>query len=244
MQLIYFDLHDLSNLSSEHLRTIETVYEMWEETYRPIVSAANEDLHPDSFFRARYLLCIYDSVSSESSQPVAFCLMNSIDLKIPQNAGRSYFRPVPYLRMKDFVSAGDKILTVEWVTVRPANRVQFKKVQLVDLVMGAAFRFMHRTNHTLAMGYSRIDVGADRVAASFGVRPFDDIQLHGISCRLMIGRREWVGKHRFAVVESAIETLWSSARNFTSIHFDSDKVKTESNRQSSENTFENTRNAS
>lgn len=234
MQLNYFDLHDLSILSNESLRTVESVYQMWQEVYSPILTAANEALHPDTFFRARYLLCL-----SDSDQTIAFCLMNSIDLRVPQNAGRSYFNPVPSQRMAEFVSARDKVLTVEWVTVRPASRVLFKKVQLADLVMGAAFRFLHQTDHTLAMGYSRIDVGADRIAASFGVRAFDEIKLHGINCRLMIGRREWVGKHRFTVVESAIETLWCSANNFTSVPF---KVNPEN--QSPENIFENTRRAS
>lgn len=234
MQSFYFDLHDLSGLSKEHLQTIESVYEMWQEIYGPILAVANEELHPDAFFRARYLVCIMDV-----GQPLAFCLMNTIDLKVGQNAGRSYFRPVPTQRLTELILANEKILTVEWVTVRPDSRVQFKKVQLADLVMGAAFRFLHQTDHTLAMGYSRTDVGADRIAASFGVRPFDEIQLHGIHCRLMIGRREWVGRHRFSVVETAIETMWRSARNYTAIQF-----KTDLENQKVESAFENARRAS
>lgn len=238
MQLFYFDLHDLSGLPKEQLQTIESVYEMWQEIYGPILAAADEELHPDAFFRARYLLCIVDS-TTDAVKPIAFCLMNSIDLKIAQNAGRSYFRPVPTQRLTELILTNEKILTVEWVTVRPDFRVQFKKVQLADLVMGAAFRFLHQTDHTLAMGYSRTDVGADRIATSFGVRPFDEIQLHGIHCRMMIGRREWVGKHRFSVVETAIEKLWRSARNYTAIQF-----KTDLENQNVESAFENTRRAS
>jgi hypothetical protein len=234
MQLSYFDLHDLSGLSKESIRTLESVFEMWEEIYNPILTAANEVLNPDAFFRARYLLCI-----STDNQPVAFCLMNSIDLKMGPNAGRSYFRPVPAHRLSELVNESEKVLTVEWVTVRPESRVQFKKVQLADLVMGAAFRFLHQTDHTLAMGYSRTDVGADRIAASFGVRPFEEIQLHGIKCRVMIGRREWVSKHRFSIVESAIENLWSSAQNFTSVQFN-----LFSENQNTEKVFENTRRTS
>ncbi|MBN8542424.1 MAG: hypothetical protein J0L82_18685 [Deltaproteobacteria bacterium] len=231
MQLNYFDLQELDGLSSDSLRTIESVFDLWQEVYRPILAAANEELHPDAFFRARYLLCICDS-----DQPLAFCLMNSIDLKLAHNAGRSYFGPVPASRMNEFLVSKDKILSVEWVTVRPASRVQFKKIQMADLVMGAAFRFLHQTDHTLAMGYSRTDVGADRIAALFGVRPFEETQLHGINCRLMIGRREWVGKHRFSVVESAIESLWRSAHNFTMIKF-----KMDADTQLMEAGFENTR---
>ncbi len=224
MQLFYFDLHNLAELNGQHLGKIDSVFKMWREVYTPILAASGESLHPDTFFRSRYVVCISEiDAKTEVAHTLGFCLLNTIDLKVAHNLGRSYFEPVPAQRMTELLDGREKILTVEWVTVRPESRVRFQKIQLADLIMGAAFRFLQQSDHTLAMGYSRTDVGADRIAASFGVRPFDELQLHGIPCRLMIGRREWVGRHRFSVVEAAVENLWQSAVNFTSTKFNTEK---------------------
>ncbi len=111
--------------------------------------------------------------------------------------------------MREIKANGDRVFAVEWVTVHPDRRAKFSKVQLADLIMGVSTRFMLETESDFVMGFSRTDLGADRIAACLGIRPHGLVNFHGIECQVMIGRRQWVGAHRFAVVERAIEDLWN-----------------------------------
>lgn len=203
MQLTCINLQNLTSISKAHIRLLEAVIQLWRETYTPILAAAKEQLSMDDFFSAKAALVLH-----EGDQPVGFCVLNSRPLGLSGVRDCRYFAPLPPKILEDLERTREALLSIEWVTVHPEHRAKLRKVQIADLVMGAAFRLFHQTSHTVVIGYSRTDVGADRIAMNFGVRGFEEISLHGINCRVMIGRKEWVGAHRFTVVESAIEGLW------------------------------------
>lgn len=200
-------LIDLDDIQKNDTCLVEDCHTLWKQTYTPILHAAGEKIHSDGFFRSRVLMAV-----RREEKVVGFSLARFFDLRVPSTSEASYFDPVPKPLMRNLMrnlsACGDRICAVEWVTVRPELRAKFSKIQLVDLVMGVAIRFMLKTKSDAVMGFSRVDVGADRIAASFGIRPQGLVNLHGIDCQIMIGRREWVGAHRFAAVERAIADLW------------------------------------
>lgn len=196
-------LIDLDRIQKTDTHLVEDCHKLWTETYSSILQSAGETIHSDGFFRSRILIAVRCG-----EQTAGFCMARFFDLRVPSMAESSYFDPVPDPLMHDLCASGDRIFAVEWVTVRPEFRAKFSKVQLVDLIMGVSIRFMFETTSDAVMGFSRVDVGADRIASSFGIRPHGLVNFHGIDCQIMIGRREWLGAHRFAVVERAIEDLW------------------------------------
>ena len=207
MQLTCINLQNLTSLLAADFKLLEAVVHLWQDTYTPILAAAGETLEIDDFFAAKVALVLHDG-----SEPIGFCLLNSRPLGLLGIRDCRYFTSLPTTTLKELEDCKDMLLSIEWVTVHPAHRAKMRKVQIADLVMGMAFRLFHLTSHTVAIGFSRTDVGADRIAMNFGVRGFDEITLHGIQCRVMIGRKEWVGAHRFAVVEKAIEEIWGARR--------------------------------
>lgn len=207
MQLTYMSLQNLAALSESDRQLLSNVVALWEETYRPILQQAGEVLSFDDFFGAKSIVVLH-----EADFPIGFCLLNSRSLGLKGVEKCSYFRALPQHILLEIQSTNESLFSIEWVTVHPQHRAKFRKVQIADLIMGIGFRVFHLSQHSMAIGFSRTDVGADRIAMNFGGRGFAEIQLHGIPCRVMLGRREWIGSHRFSIVERAIENLWNSRR--------------------------------
>lgn len=202
-------LIDLDRIRENDIGLVEECHSLWVETYKPILEAAGESLHSDGFFRSRVLMAV-----RQGDVLVGFCLARFFDLRVSSMAKASYFDPMPEVLLRGLSEQGDRVFAVEWVTVRPEQRAKFSKVQLADLIMGVSTRFMLETESDFVMGFSRTDLGADRIAACLGIRPHGIVNFHGIDCQVMIGRREWVGAHRFAVVERAIEDLWARRQDY------------------------------
>ncbi len=207
MQLTCINLQNLTALSSDDVRLLSNVIDLWKETYSAILKNAGEDFRADDFFAARAAMILH-----EGHTPIGFCLLNSRHLGLPGTSDCSYFHALPLEVLEQLRKSQEKMFSIEWVTVHPEHRAKFRKVQIADLLMGVSFRVFHTTDHSMAIGFSRTDVGADRIAMNFGGRGFAEISLHGIPCRVMLGRKEWIGAHRFAVVEKAIEELWQTKR--------------------------------
>jgi hypothetical protein len=207
MQLTCINLQNLTSLSKFDFELLSAVIKLWQETYGEILQAAGESLQFDDFFFAKVAMVLHEGESL-----LGFCLLNSRHLGLPGVRQSSYFKSLPEEILNELVDRREKMFSIEWVTVHPEHRAKFRKVQLADLLMGVSFRVFHESGHTTAIGFSRTDVGADRIAMNFGGRGFATIILHGIPCRVMLGRKEWIGAHKFGVVEKAIEEIWQARR--------------------------------
>lgn len=197
-------LIDLDKIRSDDADLVDRCHSLWMETYKPILETAGEVIHSDGFFRSRVLMAV-----QQEDRLIGFSLARFFDLRVGSMSQVSYFDPMPEGVLREIKNNGDRVFAVEWVTVHPEQRAKFSKVQLADLIMGVSTKFMLETESDFVMGFSRTDLGADRIAACLGIRPHGLVNFHGIECQVMIGRRAWVGPHRFAVVERAIQDLWN-----------------------------------
>lgn len=207
-----FEIIDMARLQNEQRPLIAQAYGMWRETYAPILKAAGESLMADHFYRAKIMNVIHTDGRIHS-----FSLNNVLDLALPGLPELGYFAEMPPTLLKSFVASETRLFTIEWVTVHPELRGKMTKIQQADLIMGLSIREMTHTHCDGAIGYSRIDLGADRIASRFGARPQEQITAHGIACNVMLARREWVTPHKYAVVQKAVDDLWNSKTNHTSL---------------------------
>jgi hypothetical protein len=206
------EIVDFSNIRPAQVSLMNSVFSLWRETFTPILEGANEILRPETFFRAKIASVIHTDGCIHS-----FSLSNVLDLRINGADELGYFHEMPKGLLAEFKNRGTRLMTIEWVTVHPEMRHKLTKIQQSDLIMGCSIRALLHTECDGAIGYSRIDLGADRIASRFGARPQDKVMAHGIECNVMLARREWVTEHKFKVVQNAVDELWNGKLNTTSL---------------------------
>lgn len=182
---------------------VGAAYALWVQTYTPIVAAAGRTLSPESFHRSQFVTMI-----CEGQRVLSFALSSHFDMSIPGVSDMAYFSPMSDGLKAKFIRENPKVMTIEWVTVDPAERERVSKIRQPDLIMGCCFKRFALTDADVAMGFSRVDYGADRIAAQYGCEPQEDTSMFNIACKVMMVRRHQVKSHRFAVVQSAVDRLW------------------------------------
>lgn len=194
---------DLTNIKKTDVQTVNAAFEVWQQVYGPILQQAGETLTPESFWKCRLLTVI------ESEEMVEGFMLHSIyDLSLKGLVDIGYFSPLSAAMKAELVDNEEVIFTCEWVTVHPTLRGRFSKVQIGDVVMGVGFRSFLDTPCTLAMGFSRTDMKADKMAESFGFENKGMIRRHDIECGIMMLRKENHKAHRYGKTQARIEELY------------------------------------
>jgi len=206
------ELIDLSSIRPEQVTLLNSAFGLWRETFEPILNKAQERLQVDTFFRSKIASVIHTNGHLHS-----FSLSNVLDLRINGTNELGYFHEMPKKLLSEYVNRGTRLLTIEWVTVHPEMRLKLTKIQQADLIMGCSLQALLHTDCDGAIGYSRIDLGADRIASRFGARPQELVQAHGVDCHVMLARKEWIIPHKFKVVQDAVNELWNKRLNTTSL---------------------------
>lgn len=111
------------------------------------------------------------------------------------------------------IQDGEKVFSCEFVTVRPDLRSKFSKTSYGDLMMGTAFKVFKESSCTVAMGFSRTDNKADKMAMKFGFKKLDLVHLHGIECGVMSLHKSDLVDHPYKPTQDAIEALWETREN-------------------------------
>lgn len=199
----YIVLH-FSFIPSSHVGLVSECFRIWSEVYHPILNQSGERLTVDYFYRCRMLSVLVD----ETSKVIAFCLINNMQTEIPHILEHSYFEPAPREYLERLKAEREHVMTIEWVTVNPTERGKFTKIQPVDLIMGLTFKLAQFSAYTAVMGYSRIDLKADKVAAKFGPRPMGDTNRHDVHCKVMYCKTRDLNGHPISKVQTLIEDLW------------------------------------
>jgi hypothetical protein len=215
--MMKLELIDFSNIRLEQVDLVNSAFGLWRETFDPILEKAGETLHTDGFFRAKIASVIHTDGHIHS-----FSLSNILDLRIDGVNELGYFHEMPKPLLGEFVNRGTRLMTIEWVTVHPEMRLKLTKIQQADLIMGCSIRALLSTECDGAIGYSRIDLGADRIASRFGAKAQATVMAHGIECNVMLARREWVTAHKFKVVQSSVDDLWTNKLNTTALISDTE----------------------
>ncbi|HEY8272075.1 MAG TPA: hypothetical protein VIG33_14385 [Pseudobdellovibrionaceae bacterium] len=203
-------LIDLSHIEKSDVSTANSAFEVWKQVYTPILTEANEQIRPEFFWKSK-LLCVI-----EREQLIeGFMLASIYDLSLNGLIDIPYFAPLGDSMKAKLVDDEEKIFTCEWVTVHPLLRGKFSKVQIGDVVMGLGFRAFMDSPCTLAMGFSRTDLKADKMAESFGFENQGMICRHGIECGIMMLRKSNFKSHRYFKTQQVIEELYANKENKT-----------------------------
>ncbi|RYG94982.1 MAG: hypothetical protein EON58_15135 [Alphaproteobacteria bacterium] len=206
------EIIDLSSIQDRQLPLVNEAYRLWVETYQPILEAAGESLKPEYFFRSKTMIMIRDE-----EKVLSFSLNNVLNLGLSGVSDLSYFQEMPLATFEQLRSERFKLFTIEWVTVHPDFRARMTKIQQADLIMGLSINSMTHTDCDGAIGYSRIDLGADRIASRFGARAQEPTLAHGVECNVMLARREWVIPHKFKQIQAVVDGLWNEQINTSSL---------------------------
>lgn len=204
-----FELVYLNDRTVESSLLINECYALWLETYSPIVEAAGKALEPSSFFNNKIL-----SVIHEQGSVLSFACNNIHDLSDPSVRALPYFARLSGTLMERLRNL--KVFTVEWVTVHPEQRAKVSKVQQSDLIMSLGIRSMMHSPCNAAIGFSRTDLKADRIAERSGGRPQEYVSVFNIECAVMLALKSWVTTHKYQAVQNVIDELWTNKINHTS----------------------------
>ncbi|OFZ29708.1 MAG: hypothetical protein A2622_10830 [Bdellovibrionales bacterium RIFCSPHIGHO2_01_FULL_40_29] len=197
---------DLARLNPESLAIANRAYEMWHSRFVSILDEAGEKLTPDYFYRSKYISVLYDD-----TKVIAMCLHNVLDLQAKGVSELSYLDPVNQILKAQLKKRSERILTVEWVAVHPDSVRQ----KCADIIMGLAFSFLSDSECTAAMGFSRTDYKADKVAEKFGTQKLDLIIRHGIECGVMLLKKENLKPHPDKSIQETIDDLYGERLDFT-----------------------------
>lgn len=200
-----FQVIDFADRKNFDFDLANKAFEMWKETYEPIVAAAGETLPVDYFWKSRLAL-----VLTGEDGIIGFCLSNFIDFRSAGVSGLSYLNPASDIVKQRFQNDSKKILTVEWVTVAPALRARFSKVQYVDIIMGLSFCYMRDAGFDCAMGFSRTDQKANKIVQKFGGDQLELTQRHGIECGVMVMEQSKLIAHPISKTQAAIDEIYSA----------------------------------
>lgn len=209
MQLEFIDL---GRVGDDDAPIVNSTYDLWLETYTPILKTAGETIRPELFYRSKVLTLIRDS-----TKVLSFSLNNVLNLSLNGVDDLSYFSAMPKDILGHLKASRQKMFTIEWVTVHPDERAKLTKIRQSDLIMAISIFAMTNTHCDAAMGFSRIDLGADRLAAKFGARPHGTVSVHDIDCNVMIARKEWYLKPKHALLASIVSDLWKNKINKTQL---------------------------
>lgn len=201
-----FELIKLNKQEVESSELVKSCFALWLETYAPIVESAGKTLEPSSFFNNKILSVIHDQ-----GLVLSFACNNMRDLSDPEVRAMPYFARLSDTlmgRLKDL-----KIFTVEWVTVNPEHRAKVSKVQQADLIMSLGIRSMAHSPCDAAIGFSRTDLKADRIAERSGGRAQEYVNIFNIECAVMLALKSWVTGHKYQVVQDVIDELWLNKIN-------------------------------
>lgn len=200
-----YSLLDLNYITNSNEPMISACYELWRDVYKPILEECGETIRPDLFYRAKLL-----SVIHEGARPIAFCLHNNFAANLSGMTEHGYFEPTD-LNTRSFLKVNKhQVFSVEWVTVHPAERGKFTKLQKADLIMGLAFKAAIASPYSCVMGFSRTDLKADKLAGKFGVQCLGMTTRHGIECGVMFLEIEKLTDHPTTNVAHAIQELWDN----------------------------------
>ena len=192
---------------------LNNCYELWKEVYEPIHKEANQTLETEHFYRAKFLVVLHD----ENKVPTAFSMHNVLNMELLDIQNVHYFSGANTLFMHKIKEEKHKVMTVEWVTVRPQDRVRFSKLQYYDLIMALNTKAFQLTGCTAAMGFSRMDLKIDRMVERFGYRGCGEIDRLNIVCQIMLLTKSDIKAHPFKIVEQTANELWAS-RNIQSVY--------------------------
>lgn len=192
----------LADAQNDEIKLVNATYRLWKETYGPILKDAGLALQPESFHRSQFLTVIHDQ-----GAPLSFSLSSFLNLTIDGTADMKYFDPMSACLKEKFTKENPRVMTIEWVTVHPKERERVSKIRQSDLIMGCSFRAFRDSAADVAMGFSRTDLGADRIAEQFGCVGQETTSLFGIECRVMMISKQMLKPHRFAVVQREIDSL-------------------------------------
>lgn len=207
-----FLIIDLAIIEESQKKFINQAYDIWTETYEPILSEAGEKISADYFYRCRLI-----TILTAGDQVQAFMLHNFYDLSLAGVRDLSYFNPARHLIENGAIKESSKIFSCEWVTVHPDLRARFSKVQLGDVMMGLAFKAMQGSHCNSAMGFSRTDNKADRMAEKFGFEKLDLIKRHDKECGVMFLEVDSLKDHPYSKTQETINAFYEDKMNFSSI---------------------------
>jgi hypothetical protein len=196
-------------------------YRVWREVYEPILAESKESLSSDLFYRCKLLSVI----ANEDQVPIAFCLHNNLCTEFEGVRDHSYFATATPEFMQKITIEKQHVFTVEWVTVHPNQRGKFTKIQPADLIMGLAMKAGQHSPCTALMGFSRVDLKADKIAERYGGQSYGEVTRHDITCRIMFCTMAQITDHPIQRVQSIVNELWKSKIN--SAHLIRGKFETE-----------------
>lgn len=208
-----YSIVDINSTQFQHIDLINKCYQLWKEVYEPIHAEAKQRLEPDAFYKAKFLAVIHD----DNNIPLAFCTHNVLDMRLLDIDQIGYFKgsSEPFLQL--LRNEKHLMLTVEWVTVRPQDRVRFSKLQYYDVIIALNNRLLQMTNFTAAMGFSRMDLKVDRMLSKFGHKGYGEVLRHDIPCQIMMIKPNEIKPHPFKIVEQTADELWAK-RNIQSAY--------------------------
>ncbi|MFZ4404263.1 MAG: hypothetical protein ACOYOK_09200 [Pseudobdellovibrionaceae bacterium] len=206
---LVIDLHQLNQFT---LPIVNQAFDLWKSVYSEILENAGEILVPDYFYKCKIISVIY-----ENDIVQAFTLHNVYNLSANGVCDLSYFSPLNEFTKQKLKHEGHKVWTCEWVTVHPDFRGRFTKVQLGEVIMGLAFKLFAELDCTSAMGFSRKDIKADRMAEKFGFISIDTIVRHGIECGVMFLKKENLLPHPYEKTQIKIDSLYENKTIYSNI---------------------------
>lgn len=204
-----YEIIFLADVPASKVSLVSNCYQVWKDVYTPILKEAGEVLSADFFYRSKMLSVIHDG----NHKPIAFSLLNNMHTEILGVIEQTYFEPAPSDFKALLIGEKEQVMTIEWVTVHPDERGKFTKIQPVDLVMGLTFRLAQFSPYTSVMGFSRVDMKADRIAGRYGPRPYGEVTRHNITCKVMFAKTSELVSHPLSQVQALIDELWNSKEN-------------------------------
>ena len=197
---------ELAKASGRQIDLVNQAYAIWYAEHSVIAAAAGGELKPESFHRCHTLHVIHSD-----GLVLSMTLSSFLNLQFDGVAGLKYFEPASFEMTDLFRSATPKIMTVEWITLHPKEKGKFSKIRQPDLILGCAVKAFAISSADMSMGFSRIDLSADRIAMQFGYEGEGIVDMLQIQCRVMRLTKAKIQAHRFAVVQKAIDSLWNEA---------------------------------
>lgn len=203
MASITYEIIPLHNVCSTQKSLLNEIYQIWEETFGNVLSAAGEKLNHDDFFRchAAGVLLYYNEV-------VGFNLFTVFDLHLAAHRNHNYFKKLDPHFVKSVTRQSGKVMTMEYFTLAPPWRKQSQEIPWGEILTGLGLYYMDHSPAEIVVGTPRVDLKVDDMCARLGANIQGYVEKMNYKCALAVFEKQTHRTFENPLTNHWVKRLW------------------------------------
>jgi hypothetical protein len=211
-KLRYVVLPGAVNREFSQLQTYCDVYQLWKTTWLHELAGVGGD--PSMLSSSDFMRQSEMSVILNQREVVAFILSTYYDLTLPFAKDSKYFSRFSGDIMDKLVRHGNRVFTMEFLTVNPDWRDARAGAPMGAVMLALAVRRSRAWNADVATGAARISNRVDAAAMELGGTPIGTVTQVKFECEVMAFYPHLTKPHSNLEVNRLVSRFWENQADY------------------------------